>query len=67
MPRSARSDAPEILHRLINRGIECQGIFRNKADREDFADRLSKLAPETQTSSYAWVLMTSRAQYGLTK
>jgi len=46
MPRSAGSDAPGILHLVIIRGIKRQGIFRNKADREDFVDPLSKLVPE---------------------
>ena len=67
MPRSARLDAPGILHHVIIRGIERQDIFRNKADREDFVDRLSKLVTETRTSCYAWVVMTNHAQYGLTK
>ena len=47
MPRSARLDAPGILHHVIIRGIERQDIFRNKADKEDFVDRLSKLVPGT--------------------
>jgi len=63
MPRSARLDAPGILHHVIIRGIERQDIFRNQADQEDFVDRLSKLVPETRTSCYAWVLMTNHAHF----
>ncbi len=54
---------PGILHHVIIRGIERQDIFRDQADREDFVDRLSKLAPETRTSCYAWVLMTNHAHF----
>ena len=63
MPRSAGLDVPGILHHVIIRGIERQDIFRDQADREDFVDRLSKLAPETRTSCYAWVLMTNHAHF----
>jgi len=40
MPGSARLDAPGILHHVI-RGIERKDVFRVKADKEDFVDRLS--------------------------
>jgi len=63
MPRSAGLGATGILHRVIIRGIERQDIFRNKADKEDFVDRLSKLVPETRTSCYAWVLMSNHAHF----
>ena len=45
---------------------ERQDVFRDKADKEDSVDRLSKLAPETGASCYAWVLMTNHVQYSLT-
>ncbi len=35
------------------RGIERRKIFRNKKDREDFLDRLSKLLPKTETLCHA--------------
>jgi hypothetical protein len=35
------------LHLAIIQGIERQDIFRNKADKEDFVERLSKIVPET--------------------
>jgi len=59
-------DAPGILH-LVIRGIERKDVFRVKADKEDFVDRLSQLVAETRTSCNAWVLMTHHAQYSLTK
>ncbi len=67
MSRKARIDLPGILYHPIIRETERQDIFQDKADKEDFVDRLSKLVPETRTSCYAWVLMTRHAQYGLTK
>jgi len=35
MSRSARLDAPGILHDVIIRGIEHQDIFRDKTDKPD--------------------------------
>jgi len=49
MPRSARLDAPGVLHHVIIRGIERREIFKDDKDRENFLDRLSFLVPETQT------------------
>jgi len=43
MYRSARLDAPGVLHHIIIRGIERRKIFRNNADKNNFIDRLSKL------------------------
>lgn len=63
MPRSARLDAPGILHHVIVRGIEGKDIFRDRFDQENFVDRLSLLVPETQTSCYAWVLMGNHAHF----
>ena len=45
------------------RGIERRNIFRAEKDREDFLQRLSILLPETQTSCYAWVLMSNHAHF----
>jgi len=63
MPRSARLDAPGVLHHIMIRGIERRTIFRVKKDREDFLERLSKLLPETETSCYAWTLMPNHAHF----
>lgn len=63
MPRKSRIDAPGVLHHVIIRGVEQKNIFRDKADRQDFVDRLSRLAPETQTACYAWVLMGNHAHF----
>jgi len=59
MHRLARLDAPGVLHHIIIRGIERKKIFKDKTDQGNFIDRLSRLAVETQTSCYAWVLMTN--------
>lgn len=63
MPRLARLDAPGVLHHVIIRGIERQKIFRDKTDQDNFVDRLARLVPETQTSCYAWVLMSNHAHF----
>jgi len=41
MPRTARLDAPGVLHHIMIRGIERRKIFRNNKDREDFIERSS--------------------------
>ena len=63
MPRSARLDAPGILHHIMIRGIERQDIFRNNKDRDDFIERLSIILPEATTSCYAWVFMSNHAHF----
>ena len=63
MPRTARLDAPGVLHHVIIRGIERRKIFWDEADYEDFLDRLAGLIPETQTTCLAWVLMTNHAHF----
>jgi REP element-mobilizing transposase RayT len=57
MPRSARLDAPGVLHHIMVRGIERRAIFRYGQDRQDFLKRLENLLPECQMECYAWVLM----------
>ncbi|MGD9976115.1 MAG: transposase [Desulfatirhabdiaceae bacterium] len=57
MPRTARLDAPGVLHHVMGRGIEKRIIFRDDEDRSDFLDRLSALAREGAMDIYAWVLM----------
>ena len=63
MPRLARLDAPGVLHHVIIRGIERGIIFKDDQDRENFMERVSVLLPETQTSCYAWVLMSNHAHF----
>ena len=36
MPRSARLEAPGVLHHVVGRGIERRKIFWNDKDRVDF-------------------------------
>ena len=63
MPRLARLDAPGILQHIIIRGIERRRIFRRNKDKDNFADRLSILLPETQTACYAWAFMSNHAHF----
>ena len=58
MPRSARLDAPGVLHHVIIRGIERRKIFRADTDKDNVIERLSIMLPETQTTCYAWALST---------
>jgi putative transposase len=63
MPRTARLDAPGVLHHVMIRGIERRNIFRSNKDREDFVERLEVLCPETQTICYAWAFMSNHAHF----
>ena len=63
MPRTARLDAPGVLHHVMIRGIERRKIFHNNNDREDLIDRLEVLCPATQTSCYAWAFMSNHAHF----
>lgn len=63
MPRSARLDAPGILHHVIIRGIERRKIFRDDKDRDNFLERLGELVPETKTACYAWALLHNHAHF----
>ncbi|HSM90594.1 MAG TPA: transposase, partial [Desulfobacterales bacterium] len=57
MPRSARIDAPGVLHHIIGRGIERRDVFLGDADRNDFIERLGALAQSGAWNVYAWALM----------
>ena len=57
MPRTARLDAPGVLHHVICRGIERRAVFLDGTDRDDFVRRLSALAAEGSLSIYAWALL----------
>ena len=63
MPRSARLDAPGILHHIIIRGIERRKIFRDNQDHENLLARLAKLLPETKTACYAWAFLPNHAHF----
>ncbi len=63
MPRTARIDAPGVLHHVIIRGIERRKIFYDSNDQRDLVNRLAVLVPETGTSCYAWVLMSNHAHF----
>jgi REP element-mobilizing transposase RayT len=74
MPRKARLDVPGTLHHIIIRGIERRRIVSDDRDRDNFVSRIGKIALETETSIYAWALMTNHAHillrsgpYGLPK
>ena len=55
MPRTARLDAPGLLHHVMIRGIEGRKIFRNNNGHKDFIDRLETLYPEMQITCYIWL------------
>ena len=57
MPRSARIDAPGVLHHIIGRGIERRDVFLGDADRDDFIARLGALAQSGAWDVCAWALM----------
>lgn len=61
MPRQARLDAPGTVHHVIIRGIEKRRIVDDDEDREEFVQRVSRLAEDMQTGIYAWSLMTNHA------
>lgn len=63
MPRTARLDAPGVLHHVMIRGIGRSKIFRNNKDRDDFIERLENLGPSTQTRCYAWAFMSNHAHF----
>jgi len=63
MPRLARLDAPGILHHVIIRGIEGKNIFRDTTDKKNLVNRLDQLIPQSQTSCYAWVLLSNHAHF----
>lgn len=57
MPRSARLDAPGVLHHVMGRGIEKRKIFLKDEDRRDFIARLASLAEDHSLKIYAWALL----------
>ncbi|MDI6775781.1 MAG: transposase [Syntrophales bacterium] len=63
MPRSARLDAPGVVHHIIIRGIEHRNIFRDNQDRENLLERLGRLLLETRTVCYAWAFLPNHAHF----
>jgi len=63
MPRTARLDAPGVLHHVMIRGIERRKIFRNDKDHEDFIERLANLCPSMKTHCYAWAFLPNHAHF----
>ncbi len=61
MPRKARLDAPGTLHHVMVRGIEKRRIVNDVADRKNFVKRLGEISVATNTSIYAWALLTNHA------
>lgn len=57
MPRTARLDAPGVLHHVICRGIERREVFLDDADRADSVRRLAALATDGAITLCAWALM----------
>jgi len=57
MPRSARLDAPRVLHHVMGRGLDRQVIFRDDHDQDDFVRRLATLAEPNAFTIYAWALL----------
>jgi len=59
MPRKSRIDAPGALQHIIIRGIERKPIFKHYKDYQDFLTRLGIIVSQTETSCFAWALMTN--------
>ena len=69
MPGGARLDAPGTLHYVMVGRINGREIIIDDDDRSFFVSRLGQLAKVTETSIYAWALMSNHAhillkQYG---
>ena len=64
MPRGARLDTPGTLHHIMIRDVEKGWIVQDNDDRRDFVSHMGRLAKETGTAVYVWVLMTNH-EYGL--
>ncbi len=57
MPRQGRIDIVGSIYHVITRGINRDSIFADKADREEFVERLGKLVEKTGSICYGWALM----------
>ena len=63
MPRLPRLDAPGVLHHVIIRGIEGRDIFEDDNDRDNLLERLGELLPVSETSCYAWAMLSNHAHF----
>jgi len=57
MPRGPRLDAPGTLHHVMSRGIEKGCIVDDDMDRNEFLNRMGRLAKESGTGIYAFALL----------
>ena len=57
MPRGPRLDAPGTLHHVMIRGIEKGCIVDDDMDRNEFLNRMGRLARESGTGIYAFALL----------
>jgi len=57
MPRGPRLDAPGTLHHVMIRGIEKGCIVDDDMDRNEFLNRMGRLAKESGTGIYAFALL----------
>jgi hypothetical protein len=55
MPGQARLDAPETLHHVMVRGIECGKIVEAEKDHIDFVKRMGGTAEKTE-NGFFWRL-----------
>jgi len=63
MPRSARLDAPGVLHHIIISGIERRTIFKDNQDCGNLLQRLGSLLQETGGSCYARAFLPNQAHF----
>lgn len=59
MPRVPRLDIEGCFYHVMARGIERRTIFHDDSDRKDFIARLSEIILPSETSLYAWALMSN--------
>jgi putative transposase len=59
MPRTARIDAPGLLHHVRARGIERRKIFLDDGDRLDFLNRLEVVCADGAATVYGWCLLSN--------
>ncbi len=57
LPRGPRLDAPGVLHHVRARGSARQRLFQDDTDREDFVQRLARVAATEALPVYAWALL----------
>lgn len=57
MARETRLDHPGALHHVIARGIRGEAIFRDDLDRDDYLDRLARIAEQNRLAILGWALM----------